>query len=197
MDWVVPGIPDEMFERVEKIPMTKEEIRAITISKARLRSGWKVLDIGCGSGSITVEAARLVGDGGKVTGVDRSHDACQLTLRNLERFGVSARAEVVEADAVDYLSRGERFNAIIVGGASEEIEEVISLARRCLLPGGTLVLNAIMLETCTRAVASMRASGFEGVECTEVIVARGMYASQGTAMIARNPVFVISCRVGE
>ncbi len=135
-----------------------------------------------------------------MTGVDRSHDACQLTLRNLERFGVSARAEVVEADAVDYLSRGgERFNAIIVGGASEEIEEVISLARRCLLPpGGTLVLNAIMLETCTRAVASMRASGFEGVECTEVIVARGgMYASQGTAMIARNPVFVISCRVGE
>ena len=51
-----PGIPDEKFERTESVPITKEEIRAIQISKARLSPDQTVLDIGCGSGSITVEA---------------------------------------------------------------------------------------------------------------------------------------------
>ena len=51
-----PGIPDEEFERTESVPITKEEVRSIQISKARLSVGQTVLDIGCGSGSITVEA---------------------------------------------------------------------------------------------------------------------------------------------
>ena len=47
-----PGIPDELFERTEKVPITKEEVRTIQISKARLLPGQTVYDIGCGSGSI-------------------------------------------------------------------------------------------------------------------------------------------------
>ena len=46
-----PGIPDEEFERTESVPITKEEIRAIQISKGRLSVGQTVLDIGCGSGA--------------------------------------------------------------------------------------------------------------------------------------------------
>ena len=55
-----PGIPDEEFDRTESVPITKEEIRAIQISKARLVPGQTILDIGCGSGSITVEAGLQV-----------------------------------------------------------------------------------------------------------------------------------------
>ena len=39
-----PGIPDELFERTEKVPITKEEVRVIQISKARLRPGQLVYD---------------------------------------------------------------------------------------------------------------------------------------------------------
>ena len=49
-----PGIPDEEFERTESVPITKEEVRAVQISKARLSSGHTVFDIGCGIGSLTV-----------------------------------------------------------------------------------------------------------------------------------------------
>jgi cobalt-precorrin-6B (C15)-methyltransferase len=50
-----PGIPDEFFLREEEVPITKEEVRSIIISKLRLTENSSVIDIGCGSGSITVE----------------------------------------------------------------------------------------------------------------------------------------------
>jgi len=56
-NYKTPGIPDEYFERAEKVPITKEEVRTIQLSKARLKPGQTVYDIGCGSGSISVEAA--------------------------------------------------------------------------------------------------------------------------------------------
>ena len=65
-----PGIPDELFDRVEDVPITKEEVRAIQISKARLSSGQVVYDVGCGSGSISIEAANQIGTSGKVFSID-------------------------------------------------------------------------------------------------------------------------------
>ncbi len=56
-NYKTPGIPDEYFERTENVPITKEEVRTIQISKARLKPGQTVYDIGCGSGSISIEAA--------------------------------------------------------------------------------------------------------------------------------------------
>ena len=59
-----PGIPDEEFERTEKVPITKEEVRVIQISKARLKPGQVVYDVGCGSGSISIdEMGKVLGFG--------------------------------------------------------------------------------------------------------------------------------------
>ena len=58
-----PGIPDEFFERDEKVPITKEEVRVVQISKGRLKPGMIVYDIGCGPGDpdlITVKAKKLI-----------------------------------------------------------------------------------------------------------------------------------------
>ena len=49
-DYVTPGIPDDLFERREDVPITKEDIRALVISKLRLRDDFQVIDVGCGSG---------------------------------------------------------------------------------------------------------------------------------------------------
>lgn len=54
-NYTTPGIPDELFERSENVPITKEDIRSIVLSKLRLRKKYSVIDVGCGSGSITVE----------------------------------------------------------------------------------------------------------------------------------------------
>ena len=58
-----PGIPDELFERSEQVPITKEEVRAITIGKLRLKEGFTAIDVGCGSGSLTVEICNLIRSG--------------------------------------------------------------------------------------------------------------------------------------
>ena len=82
-----PGIPDAFFERDDGVPITKEEVRVVQISKARLKPGMIVYDIGCGSGSISVEAALQVEDSGHVHAVDNDAKAIELTkkiLRNLE-----------------------------------------------------------------------------------------------------------------
>ena len=78
-----PGIPDEEFERAEKVPITKEEVRVIQLSKARLKPGQIVYDIGCGSGSISIEAALQIESSGKVLAVDYDKNAIELTKKNI------------------------------------------------------------------------------------------------------------------
>ncbi|MHB0934765.1 MAG: methyltransferase domain-containing protein [Armatimonadota bacterium] len=76
MECYPSGMPDELFMRGD-VPMTKAEVRAITMSKARLRPGMRVLDIGAGTGSLTVEAALLC-PGGEVLAVERDPEAVDL-----------------------------------------------------------------------------------------------------------------------
>ena len=84
-----PGIPDEQFERTEDVPITKEEIRALQICKARLCTGQTVYDIGCGSGSISIEAAIQVESNGNVYAIDFDSNAVELTKKNLKKLGVN------------------------------------------------------------------------------------------------------------
>ena len=79
-----PGLPDDAFYR-GKAPMTKSEVRAVTISKLRLAEESKVLDIGAGSGSITVEAALQARDG-QVWGIERKDEAFDVFKENIKRF---------------------------------------------------------------------------------------------------------------
>jgi len=81
-----PGIPDELFDRDEGVPITKEEVRVVQISKARLKPGMIVYDIGCGSGSISVEAALQVEHSGHVHAIDNDVKAIELTKKNLTKF---------------------------------------------------------------------------------------------------------------
>jgi len=82
-NYKTPGIPDNFFERTENVPITKEEIRTIQISKARLIPGQTVFDIGCGSGSISIEAAIQVENSGKVIAIDYDSNAIELTKKKI------------------------------------------------------------------------------------------------------------------
>src|SRR3990170_4632028 len=93
-NYKTPGIPDEEFERTEEVPITKEEVRAIQISKARLSLGQTVYDIGCGSGSISVEAGLQVESSGKVYAIDFDLKAVELTKKNLKKLKPGGRIVV-------------------------------------------------------------------------------------------------------
>ena len=83
---VAPGLPDELFARGDA-PMTKMEVRALTMAAARLRPRDRVLDVGAGTGSLSVEAALLCPEG-EVVALERDPAALDLIRENVERFGL-------------------------------------------------------------------------------------------------------------
>lgn len=186
----VPGIPDEEFIREEKIPMTKEEIRVLALSKARLFTGARFLDIGSGTGSVTVEAGLIVGDEGKVYAIEKDDLAYNLTLKNLQKFNVR-NAVVIKGEAPEAISLiNEQLDSVFIGGGSERIREIITAVDQKLKKGGRIVADAILLETAVNATNALVELGYK-TEIIEVIVAKGMRTSKGYAMISRNPVFII------
>ena len=186
-----PGIPDEEFDRTESVPITKEEIRAIQISKARLSSGQTVLDIGCGSGSITVEAGLQVKSDGKVIGIDLDPNAIELTNRNLKKFGVE-NVTLILGNAKEKISDLPEADAIFIGGTGGDTQEIVQLCEDKLKSGGRIVIGVILIETLYAVLQTIEKLKFDAIDITQITIGKSRKTSTGTMMLARNPVTVIS-----
>ena len=186
-----PGIPDEEFERTESVPITKEEVRSIQISKARLSSGQTVLDIGCGSGSITVEAGLQVESNGKVVGVDFDPNAIELTNTNLKKFGVN-NASLILGNAKEKISELPDADAIFIGGTGGDTQEILQLCESKLRSGGRIVIGVILIETLYAVLQTIESLKFDSIDLTQITIGKSRKTSTGTMMLARNPVTVIS-----
>jgi cobalt-precorrin-6B (C15)-methyltransferase len=187
-DYRTPGIPDELFERTEEVPITKEDIRAIVISKLRLREGQTAIDVGCGSGSITVELCLQTR--GKVYAIDFDKNAVELTKKNLAKFGTEA--EVILGKAQDVLPKLPEVDAVIVGGTWGDTKQVIELAVGRVKKGGRIVIDTILIETMYHALTTINELKLAEVDVTQVTIAKARKVTTGTMMLARNPVMIIS-----
>ena len=125
-NYKTPGIPDEYFERAEKVPITKEEVRTIQLSKARLNVGQTVYDIGCGGGSISIEAAFQIESSGKVLAIDYDENAVELTKKNLKKCNIS-NVSVVFGNAKEKILDHEEADVIIIRGTGGDTAEIILL----------------------------------------------------------------------
>ncbi len=186
-----PGIPDELFERTEKVPITKEEVRVIQISKARLRTGQLVYDVGCGSGSISVEAAIQVESSGKVLAIDFDENAIKLTKKNVKKFGLS-NVSLVHGNAKEKILTLEPADAIFVGGTGKDTAEIVELCQDKLKSGGRIVIGTILIETLYTILQILDKLQFDSVDITQVTISKSRKTSTGTMMLARNPVTIIS-----
>ena len=193
--WVykTPGIPDEAFNQSEAVPgPTKEEIRVVTIAKARLREGDTVIDVGCGTGGLTVEAAHQVGGKGKVYAIDEDQAAVDLTKSNTKKFDVENIVVVSRGKAPEALIVLPNADAIFIGGGGVSLRAIIQTAHYKLKPSGRIVINAILLETATTAIAELKALGYTDIDIVNISVAKGKQINSGTMMMARNPITIIS-----
>lgn len=187
-----PGIPDELFERSEDIPMTKEEIRALAISKARLKPGDSVIDVGCGTGSLTIEASRQVSPGGTVYAIDKDRKAIALTQKNLSKFRLEDIARLILGEAPLALEKLPAVDAILIGGGGENLARIIERSFNKLKTGGRIVITSILLETSCVSIKELSRLRFKDVEVIQVAIAKSRSTPQGTMMIARNPITVTS-----
>ncbi len=186
-----PGIPDGAFERSDNVPITKEEVRVIQISKARLNPGQIIYDVGCGSGSISVEAAIQTESNGKVIAIDHDHNAIELTKKNLEKFSLT-NVSVIFGDAKEKIPELEPADAVFVGGTGGDTQKIIELCHGKLKAGGRIVIGVILVETLYASLQSLERLAFDSVEVTQIAISKGRKTSTGTMLLARNPVAIIS-----
>jgi cobalt-precorrin-6B (C15)-methyltransferase len=194
-EWVykTPGIPDDAFIQSDEVPgPTKEEIRVITIAKARLQEGDVVIDVGCGTGGLTVEAALQVAPKGKVYAIDEDLIAIKLTNSNVEKFGVKGNVSIVSGKAPLAIIALPNADAILIGGAGASLRAILQIANSKINSGGRIVINAILLETATLAIAELKGLGFKDIDITHISVAKGKQINSGTMMLARNPITIVS-----
>ncbi|MDQ0287458.1 precorrin-6Y C5,15-methyltransferase (decarboxylating) CbiT subunit [Desulfofundulus luciae] len=187
--YVTPGIPDDLFIR-GSIPMTKEEIRAVTLAKARLGPGQVVWDIGSGTGSIAIEAARLIGDG-IVYAVEQKPAALELIRENMRRFA-QKNIQVVEGRAPEALLQLPPPHRVFIGGSGGQLGEIVQLLAERLAPGARLVINALTLETLTRALTLLGPPWEK--EVVQVSVTRTVSRGHYHLMHALNPVWIITAQ---
>ncbi|MCW4015961.1 MAG: precorrin-6Y C5,15-methyltransferase (decarboxylating) subunit CbiT [Candidatus Bathyarchaeota archaeon] len=191
------GIPDADFVQSDKVPgPTKEEIRVVTISKARLCEGSYVIDVGCGTGGLTVEAALQVTQKGRVFALDDNAEAIRLTKSNVTKFQVQNIVETIFGKAPDTMLQLPKIDAVIIGG-SASLPKVIQTAYHKLKNDGRLVVNAILLETAVKALDEIKKLNFKDLDVAQIFVAKGRQLPSGTMMLARNPITIISATKTE
>lgn len=190
-NYKTPGIPDENFERTDKVPITKEEIRTIQISKARLQPGQIVYDIGCGSGSISVEASLQVESSGKILAIDFDEKAIDLTKKNAEKFQIS-NITTIFGNAKEKILELEQADVIFIGGTGGDTQKIVELSQTKLKSGGRIVIGTILIETLSSVLQILDKLQFEEVDITQVTISKSRKTSTGTMMLARNPVTIIS-----
>jgi cobalt-precorrin-6B (C15)-methyltransferase len=192
-NYKTPGIPDEMFERIEPVPITKEEVRVIALSKARLKEGNVVIDIGCGSGSITIEAAMQVAPNGKVYAVDQDENAIKLTRENAKKFNIM-NIEVIHSKAQDAMNKLPAADAVFIGGTGGDTYDIIKLSNSKLKKNARIVIDTILIETMYHSLKAIEELKLENVDVTQITISKSKKVSTGTMMLARNPVIIISAQ---
>lgn len=189
--YITPGIPDEFFERLEEVPITKEEVRVVQISKARLSLGQTIYDIGCGSGSVSIEAALQVKSAGKVYSIDFDPKAIELTKKNLAKFGIS-NVTALLGNATEKIAELPMADAIFIGGTGGDTRDILKLCEGKLKTGGRIVIGTILVETLFAVLDIIKKLKFSDVDVTQITVSKSRKTTTGTMMLARNPVTIIS-----
>lgn len=184
-----PPIGDSEFIR-GKVPMTKEEVRTLSLAKLGLKESDTLLDIGAGTGSLSIEAA-LILKRGRVIAVERNSEGIKLIGENCRKFGVDS-ITVIEGLAPEALEEIEEVDAVFIGGSGGQLKAICARAAELLPTGGRVVINAVTLETITEAGEALKANGFSPPEIVQVAVNRLEPVGRVTMFRAANPVFIIS-----
>jgi len=182
------GIEDDEFATSKKL-ITKQEVRAVTLAKLQLQDDLTVWDIGAGSGSVSIEASNLVPNG-KIFALEKNGQCLGFLKDNLKKF-VARNVKLIEAFAPEGLDELPDPDRVFIGGSGGMLEEIIDAVDRRLKTEGRVVINAVTLDTLTKAVEILEGHGYT-VEITCVNISRTKNLSDYKLFEAQNPVYIIA-----
>ena len=184
----VHGLADDLFMR-SKVPMTKQEVRSVSMSKLMPKATDVIYDIGAGTGSCSVELA-LIAKQGKVWAFERNPVAVELLGKNKELFGLT-NLDVIAGEALENIKTMPAPDCVFVGGSGGDLCEMLDVIyaknSKC-----RIVINAITVETLAQVAAYYKEHPDYSLEIVNVFVARSKKLGSYNLMMAQNPVYVMT-----
>lgn len=183
------GIRDEEFLR-DKVPMTKEEVRTVSLSKLRLSENSVCYDVGAGTGSVAVEMA-LRAYKGKVYAIEKKELAVELLKKNKEQFQAD-NLEIIEGFAPEAMEDLEAPTHAFIGGSSGNMKEIMELLLK-KNPKVRMVINCIALESVSEALECLKILPVSDTEIVQMTVGKSKTVGRYHMMMGENPIYIISC----
>ena len=182
------GIEDEEFIRGD-VPMTKKEIRMVVMNAARVEEDSVVLDVGAGTGSISIEAA-IAAPKGHVYAIERFEKATDLIRQNQEKFGVK-NLTIIEAKAPEGMEDLPELDAVIIGGSAGGMGTIMDEVTRLLKVGGRLVVTAVTMETGYTILKELKGRPYT-YEGFQMQVSRFRKAGPYHLLNPLSPIFIVT-----
>jgi len=180
-------IYDKEFTQIE-LPMTKQEIRAVSIAKLMLKPDSVLIDVGAGTGTIGIEAATYMPQG-KVYAIEKEGKGLNTIKLNAEKFNLN-NFELIHGKAPDAIP-DIPYDRMFIGGSTGGIEEIINHFLTYAKDKAILVINCITLETQAKSLEILKEKGFEDIEVVTVTVGRAKKVGLYTMMFGENPICII------
>ena len=200
---LTPGIDDEIFSRT-KVPMTKNEVRVLSISRLELTKNAVVYDVGSGTGSVSIECARLSPDI-FVFAIEQKEEAANLTKENAVRLGLSDQIVVINKKAPEGFEELPTPTHVFIGGSSGALSDILSAIQKKLIvkentkgktnkasKGVRVVINAVSLETIAQITKLIQTYPVKHVQLTQIQASRAHKLGSYNLMQAQNPVLIAS-----
>lgn len=185
-------IKDEEFIRGD-CPMTKEEVRILSTAKMQLKEDYTVLDIGAGTGSVSIQVAKICTKG-DVIAIEKDEEALKAIKLNIEKFDIS-NLTVISGEALEVEEQIDiLFDSIFIGGSGGNIEEIIKRYHLNLKSGCNMVLNFITLDNLYKSMSTLKALNYD-IECIQVSINKTRGKSY--MMSANNSIFILTGRKPE
>lgn len=184
------GISDESFIRGQ-VPMTKEEVRTLTVSKLNIAKGDIIYDIGAGTGSVTIEMAK-VDKYGTIYAIETNPEGIKLINENKKAFKVN-NLKVVNGIAPEALVDLPKPNKAFIGGTKGNLKNIL----KSLIEKNNqirVVINVVALESLSEAVECIKKLQFKDVEIIQVNISKAKKLGNYNLMMGQNPVFIISAQ---
>lgn len=189
-----PGIPDNFFKRSPGVPMTKQEIRTLSISQLCIFPGAVIYDVGAGTGSVSVECALLGCE--KVYSIEANEKAYDVILENIDRFGLD-NVQAINGAAPGSMEALPGADRIFIGGSSGQLYSILEMASKKLKPGGKLVVNSITIDTGNEVLKFCEKEGFVDINIVTINVSRAISRGRVYMWQALNPVQIVSAQKRE
>ena len=182
------GMPDDAYDHKNGL-ITKAEIRAISLAKLKLLPHHVLWDLGAGSGSVGIEAS-LLAPRGRIVSIEKHPEHVRNIECNQLRYGIRNMEirQVVLPGGLHDLPAPDR---IFIGGGGSNLETIIRSAAGYLKPGGILVLNTVLMDNLTTALATLKELGFS-TETTQIQACRSKDMPWRQQFEAQNPVWIIT-----